>query len=576
MRARRLATFVACAIALGWCGAPPARSQSYTIQQVDVSTSGVQGFGLSGNIHVSGDGRFVAFTSLASVLVPGDTNGKDDVFLRDLWAGTTERVSLGASGQQVSGASTGAGVSYDGRFVLFVSYAADVHPSDPEALGDVFVRDRLLGTTELISAPFDGSPSIYDCKFAAISGDGRYVAFAGFEDHFVPGDANACGDIFLRDRLLGTTQVVSVATDGTPADGHSNYPSISADGTRIVFLTKAKSFYPNTDDFWHVALRDVAAGTTQAVDVNALGQLANHGALADPTISPDGASIVFTSQATNLFPGFVGVFSPRAHLWRDGKPLEPVPIANGRPGGSVDYPSLSFDGRFLAFTGGGAWWIPGDPTPSEDILLQDTWLDVTQQVSSNGYAAPQNVQSQHCSMSWDGRVIAFRSYASNLVPGTTPNVNHAYVRISDPLDSGFVYCWPAKGAGGCQPRFSLTGTSSAGAGSGHALRIDQAPSGELGLLLYSVAGHHPKLTGMGWLCLTPPLRRMSVHATGGTPPPAADCTGTFAEDFNAWIATGQDPTLVPGTPVFVQGWVRDPSAAGGSLLSDAAAFFVGL
>jgi hypothetical protein len=80
---------------------------------------------------------------------------------------------------------------------------------------------------------------------------------------------------------------------------------------------------------------------------------------------------------------------------------------------------------------------------------------------------------------------------------------------------------------------------------------------------------------MGVLCLTPPLRRMPVHTTSGTPPPAADCTGTFAEDFNTWIVSGQDPALVPGSPVFVQGWVRDPSAQGGSLLSDAAAFFVG-
>ena len=576
MRARRrFATFVACAIPLGWYSAPPAHSQGYTIEQVDVSTSGVQGFGLSGDLHVSGDGRFIAFTSVASVLVPGDSNDTNDVFVRDLVAGTTERASLGTSGQQIGGASEARGISYDGRYVLFVSAAAVVPSLDPDSKLDVFVRDRLLGTTELISVSFDNSPSVYDCKWASISGDGRFVAFESYDDNVVPGDVNGFGDVFLRDRWLGTTQIASVASNGSPGDGHSYQPAISADGMHIVFLSKARSFYSNTDDYWHIALRDEFTGTTQAIDVDSLGQLGNENAFEHPAISPDGASVVFTSQADNLLAGTTGVFSPKAHLWREGKPLESVCIADGRAGWGVETPSMSFGGRFVAFSGGGQWWIGGDPTPTEDIFLQDTWLDVTQQVSSNGYANPQNVQSEHCSMSWDGRVIAFRSYASNLVPGTTPNVNHAFVRISEPLDSGIVYCWPAKGTDGCQPQFTLTGTSSASAASVHELRIGQAPNDELGLLIYSRAGPNPKLTGMGWLCLTPPLRRMPVHATGGTPPPAADCTGTFAEDFNAWIASGQDPMLMPGSPVYVQGWVRDPSAPGGSLLSDAAAFFVG-
>jgi hypothetical protein len=207
--------------------------------------------------------------------------------------------------------------------------------------------------------------------------------------------------------------------------------------------------------------------------------------------------------------------------------------------------------------------------------LQDTELHITHHVSSNGYANSQNVQSSRCSMSWDGRVIAFRSYADNLVPGSTPGVNHAYVRVSDPLTSGMVYCWPGTSPFGCQPQFALSGASSATAGGGHDLRVEHAPSGEIGLLLYSTGGPKPHLLSMGWMCLTPPMRRMPAHATGGSPPPAIDCTGSVAEDFNAWIASGQDPALVSGTPVWIQGWVRDPSAAGGAMFSDAVAFIVG-
>lgn len=576
MRARGpFATVVACAIALGWCGAPRARSQSYTIQQVDLSTNGVQGFGLSGDVHVSGDGRFVAFTSFASVLVPGDTNGTNDVFVRDLLAGTTERASLDVSGQQIGGASDASGISYDGRYVLFVSAVALVPALDTDSKVDVFVRDRVLGTTEMVSVPFDGSPSIYDCKRADMSADGRFVAYDGGDDNLAPGDSNGTGDVFLRDLLLGTTQIASVASDGTQGDAPSFDADISADGTRVVFLSKAKTFFQNTDDYWHVVLRDVAMGTTQAIDVDPSGQLGNQHAFENPVISPDGASIVFTSQADNLLPGTWSVISPKAHLWRDGKPMESIPIADGRAGWGVETPSMSFDGRFVAFSGGGKWWIAGDPTTWEDIFLQDAWLDVTQQVSSNGYASPSNAQSERCSMSWDCRVIAFRSYASNLVPGTTPNVNHAFVRISAPLDSGIVYCWPAKGPGGCQPQFAQSGISSATGGTSHELRIGQAPNGQIGLLLYSSAGPNPKLTGMGWLCLTPPLRRMSVQTTGGSPPPTIDCTGTFVEDFNSWVASGQDAALVPGAAVWVQGWTRDPTAGSGALFSDAVAFVIG-
>jgi Tol biopolymer transport system component len=467
---RRSAAFAAWAIALAWCGAPPARSQSYTIQQVDLSTNGVQGYGLSGDIHVSGDGRYVAFTSFAGVLVPGDTNGVNDVFVRDLWAGTTERASLDVAGQQIAGASEATGISYDGRFVLFVSAAAVVPALDPDPKADVFLRDRLLGTTELISVTFDGSPSMYDCKRADISADGRFVAFDGFDDNLVPGDANGTGDVYVRDRLLGMTEIVSVASDGAQGDSPSAYPAISADGTRIIFLSKADNFHSHEDgdwDYFHLFLRDRSTGLTQPIDLNPHGRLGNQTAFDAFEISPDGSTVVFVSQATDLVPGnWNGFVGPKSLIWRDGSPLEYI-LVFGRPAGSIEDPSFSTDGRFLAFAGGGWWWVPGDPTPSEDVFLRDTWLDVTQQVSSNGYADPQNVQSERCSMSWDGRVVAFQSYAGNLVPGSTLNVKHAFARISASLSSGMVYCWPLKSPGGCQPQFALSGASSASTGLGH-------------------------------------------------------------------------------------------------------------
>lgn len=574
-RARRTSWAVLLSVGLIHAAlASSALGQTAAFAQVDVSTSGVQANSQSYEVYLSGDGRYVAFTSTANNLVVGDTNSQFDAFVRDLWSGTTERVSLSASGQQLSGESAARGISYDGRYVVFVAFGLDVHPDDLDVKGDIFLRDRVLGTTELISVSFDSSPSLQDSNRASIAADGRFVAFDGGDSNFVPGDTNATGDVFLRDRLLGTTVRVSVASDGSQGDGSSWGPKVSADGTRIVFMSRSKTFYPNANDEVHVYLRDLTADKTHAIDVNPWGRLGDE-STTEVSISPDGSTIVFKSQASDLLAGGPFIQTPKPHLWREGEPMQALLFADGRPGGDNRDATLSQNGGLVAFEGGLKYWVAGDPTGGTDIFLQDTTLHVTQQVSANGYDNPANFQTIRCSMSWDGRVIAFLSAATNLVPGTTPGILHAFVRISDPLDSGFVYCWPAQGPGGCQPQFALAGTSSASAGSGHDLRIDQAPNGEFGLLLYSGAGPNPTLTGMGWLCLAPPLRRMSVNATGGTPPPAADCTGTFAEDFNAWIASGQDPSLVPGSPVFVQGWVRDPSASGGSLLSDAAAFLVG-
>jgi TolB protein len=555
--------------------ASSARSQTAAFVQVDVSTLGVQANSQSYEVHVSGDGQYVAFTSSANNLVPGDTNGQFDGFVRDLWSGTTERISLSASGQQVLGESAARGISYDGRYVVFVSFALNVHPDDPEAKGDVFLRDRLLGTTELISVSIDSTPSQFDCKRASVSADGRYVAFDGGDSNLAAGDNNgfAIGDVFVRDRQLGTTQIVSVASDGTQGNESSWSPKISADGTRIAFLSRSKTFYPNTNDHSHVFLRDLATNKTHAIDVNPWGRLGDE-STSELSISPDGSTIVFKSQSSDLLAGGPFIQTPKPHLWREGEPMQALQFADGRPGGIANDVSLDFEGRLTAFEGWSTLWVAGDPTGGQDIFLQDTTLHVTQQVSANGYDNPANFQTIRCSMSWDGRVIAFLSAATNLVPGTTPGILHAFVRISDPTP-GMIYCTPGKSPVGCRPQFALSGQSSASAGSGHDLRIQGALNDQIGLLLYSTTGPQAVATGGGWSCVAPPLRRMPLHATGGSPPPTVDCTGSFVDDFNLWIASGQDPALVAGAPVWLQGWTRDPTAASGALYSDAVAFLIG-
>lgn len=564
------------------CLAFTAWAQGFTFQQVDVSTSGAQGMGWCTSIHVSGDGRFVAFNTSASNLVPGDANGAPDGFLRDLVAGTTELPCVGVNGQYAVSETVIRGLSEDGRFVVFVTAAPNLHPDDTDTFADVYVRDRLLGTTELISVLVDSTPSIGDCLRAAISADGRFVAFDGLDPNFVPGDTNGAGDVILRDRLLGTTTLVSVADDGSQGDFGSGYPSMSADGQRIVFLSVATNFHVSyngavTGAYWHAYLRDLATGETLAIDLNPWGRLGD-GGVSEVAISADGSTVVFQSSATDLLPN--GPFPPdnfldRGHIWREGQPMTALQYADGRPGSEVVDASPSTDGRYVAFKSTPPYWVAGDPTGQADIFLQDTLLQVTHQISANGYGEPANFYSYRCSMSDDGRVVAFVSQATNLVPGTIPGPAHAFVRIADPTP-GFAFCWPSKGSpAGCLPAFSAQGASSASAGSGHPIEVVGTLNSEIGLLVYSSTASDNVTFGAGFLCVGAPLVRMGAQATGGAPPPTVDCSGALAFDFNAWIAGGQDSALIPGAAVYLQSWTRDPTSPSGALLSDALAFFIG-
>src|SRR5260221_2148307 len=222
-------------------------------ERVSVDSNGVQGDAQSGfasylqlSAGVSSDGRFVAFVSLATNLVPGDTNGKADVFVRDRLTGTTERVSVdssGAEGDEHSG-SSGAGISADGRFVVFDSLADNLVPADTNAIYDIFVRDRLNGTTERVSVATGGAEGDNFSVYPSISADGRWVSFLSSATNLVPGDVNGFGDIFVHDRQSGTTSLVSVDSNGAQANHASFSSSISGDGRYVAFVSWASNLGP--------------------------------------------------------------------------------------------------------------------------------------------------------------------------------------------------------------------------------------------------------------------------------------------------------------------------------------------
>src|SRR3990172_5886825 len=197
-----------------------------TTERASVSTAGVQGDALSGYPAISADGTIVAFRASASNLVPSDTNGADDVFVRDRQAGATERVSVSSAGGQGSGGhSYEPSVSDDGRYVAFRSHATNLVAGDTNGTDDVFVRDRQTGVTVRVSVDSSGVQGNGGSYEPSVSGDGRYVAFRSVASNLVPGDDNAVQDIFVHDRQTGATERVSVTSAGGQATDNSYEPA---------------------------------------------------------------------------------------------------------------------------------------------------------------------------------------------------------------------------------------------------------------------------------------------------------------------------------------------------------------
>jgi Tol biopolymer transport system component len=257
---------------------------------------------------ISADGRFVAFESVASNLDPADGDATDDVFVRDLEAGTTALVSRapGATGGKGNGSSRRPRISAGGRFVAFDSVASNLHPDDGDPSDDVFVRDLEANTTALASraagaAGAKGNDGSFE---PAISPDGRFVAFHSLASNLHSDDADATLDVFARDLQAGTTTLASRVTGsaGAKGDGDSYEPAISADGRFVAFTSLASNLHPDDGDANHdVFVRDLQAGTTTLVSrgAGAAGAKGNDGSF-DAAMTADGRFLAFDAFASNL------------------------------------------------------------------------------------------------------------------------------------------------------------------------------------------------------------------------------------------------------------------------------------
>jgi Tol biopolymer transport system component len=420
---------------------------SADVNLVSVNQSGADSAsGSSEAWSLSPSGRFVVFATTAGDLGPTDTNGLSDVYLRDLLTGTVTLVSANTAGTNGgNGPSTHlAVISADERFVAFYSMATDLTTlPDSNAGFDAFVWERATGTTTLVSvnasgiaagnAPSVGLPSL------DISADGSKIVFETNASDLGPNDTNEQPDVYVRDRVGGSTALASVNSSGTDSgDGNSgSLARISANGQVVVFSSGAEDLVPNDSNTEIDAFaRNLTLGATTLVSVNTAGTNGGDAISGLPTVSADGRYVVFISQATDLTPladtnTNYDVF--RRDLQTSTTSLISVNASGTSSGDGVSANSgISTDGRYVLLVSIASDLGPVDTNGTADVYLRDLQAGTLELISVNSAGADAgNSASGRARLSSDGRFVVFESLATNLAAPDTNSFTDVYLRDVD-------------------------------------------------------------------------------------------------------------------------------------------------
>jgi len=403
-----------------------------TMELVSIATDGSQSSDVGFQKKaISSDGRYVIFS--AKGLTPGDMYY--NVYLRDRATNMTELVSIASDGIHRNSYhfSESVGVSANGRHVTFTARWRQDGSTNGS---DVYVRDRATGITELISVPGEANR---DSLGTSISDNGRYVAFSSTATNLVSGDINASRDIFVRDRVTSTTERVSIASDGTEANGRSGETSISGDGRYVVFTSEANNLVTNdTNGVADLFLRDRATGTTKRINV------ANDGTQSSFSfdgyygfkLSGDGQYIAFGSndslsaEDTN---SFIDIYvydqvSDSVELISkayDGSPANLISL----------YPSISSNGRYVSFISMASNVVEGGIPQGIGAFVYDRVTQTSEMVDvpDDEVSVAAGISFGHIGLSGDGCQVVFSSSASNLVTGVSDTNNSWDVFVRDRL-----------------------------------------------------------------------------------------------------------------------------------------------
>lgn len=519
-------------------------SIAQTTERVSVSSAGVQGNAWSGEAAVSANGQFVAFTSSASNLVAADTNGVGDVFVRNQQSGVVELVSVSTSSAQGNASSGYPSISADGRFVAFHSSASNLVVGDTNSSSDVFVRDRQNATTERVSINGAGVQGVGNSYYPSISADGRFVTFDG-PVNFPSLSCEAAfgyGTIFLHDRISGGTGCVSGTTYY-----ETWWSSISADGRYIAFCSRAYTLVAgDTNLVWDVFVSNRQTGAIERVSIDSAGTQGNLESMDRPSISADGRFVAFRSFASNLVAGDTNGFADVFVRDRQNGTTQRVSVdsagtqENAACGSLV---SISSDGRFVVFDSPATNLVQGDTNGVRDIFVHDRQSGTTERVSVHLTGAQGNSNSQGAALSGDGRLVAFSSDASNLIASDTNGFGDVFLS-----DRG-------------QPQ----------------IRTSDQPNLQVTAITYDYQVGHDNACSVRFYVTvvnagTAPARSFctGMNRIGGIGwerypwlPPIVTCTG-------AWTALGTSRELLPGQSrtilVYGPGYSSDPVPKGSVIL----------
>jgi Tol biopolymer transport system component len=385
----------------------------------------------------SADGRFVLFTSVANNLVIASNNAAPAVsgllpplnaYLRDRSNAVTTLISVNLAGTNGgNGDSYALGISTNGRYVLFVTSASDLIPGDSNNASDVLVRDLLAGTNILVSAATNGLPGNGDADSAAMTPEGRYVAFVSAASNLVAGDTNGIRDVFVRDLLTGATTLASVGAQ--LSQGRSEAPLITPDGRYVAFFSSATNLVPGVPQSGgEIYVRDLVGKTTVWASAYArqalkLFQNATNPVSFGHVISADGQFVAYEVSASSLpNTGIVLRYSLETGL--TDIVSTNAAVLSGQPE-DIQTLAMTPDERFLAFTAN----TTSSPGLAACIYVWDALSNSTTLVSGDlSGAVPVNDTSIWPAITPDGRFVAFQSTATSLVTNSLAGDFHVYVR----------------------------------------------------------------------------------------------------------------------------------------------------
>lgn len=555
----------------------PALAQTTT--RISVAAGNLQADDISIDASISADGRFVAFQSAATNLVMFDVNGTDDVFVRDRMTDTTLRVSVHSFGLEGNGPSGAAVISANGRYVAFDSLASNLVANDTNNRRDVFVHDRTLLLTQRVSVGPGGVESDGISSKPSISADGRFVAFQSRGTTLVAGDTNGVSDVFVWDRSTGLVTRVSVDSNGLQASDGSDSASISNAGDRIAFRSSAFDLVPgDLNGHSDVFLRDLTLATTVRASLDSNGVEAD-GDSDQPRLSADGSVLVFRSDAANLVSGDGNLESDVFHRVLASGATTRVSVASGgfEANGPSVFPNVNADGSRVTFHSLASNLVAGDGNALWDVFVHTLGTSATLRASLDSNGAEADGPSGVPSLSANGRFVVFASLATNLVAGDTNGSNDVFLRdLCDP--SVMTYCTAGTTANGCNALMSATGTPSASGATPFLVQVSNVEGAKSGLLYYGLNGRLELpwgTNGSSFRCMNAPVQRTPQQSSGGT---AGQCDGSLTLDWNAYLASHPNALGQPfaaGAIVDMQGWFRDPPSPTSTSLSDALEFCVG-